>query len=193
MTPRGFHYSAGPADCAQARGYAAPNGLTGHCACGTRAAEQVARGGVAGCRVFCLSVWGCLLCWLLSFVFRCLPAPCCRGPGCSRLGLLLLGSCCGVVLLWPGGVAVAGRPVRLWCRRRVFLPAAFAGGLRLVGLSVAVSGCRWPVLAVGALVAGVGAVLCLSGLAVGALCVEAGVAGGGGFGCRRRFCKKFCG
>lgn len=146
---------------------------------------------VVGGRVF-LSVWGCLLCWLLSFVFLCLLARCCRGRGLFRLVPLLPVSCRGAVLLWLGGVVVVGRLVRLWCRRRVFLSAAFAGGLRRVGLSVAVSGCRWPVLAVGVLVGGSGAVLCLSGLLV-AVASDGGCAGGGGFGCRPRFWKNFCG
>ena len=178
MTPRGFHYVPLRGSFCQARVLThgaldkkplASNGIN-------------ARGGV---RVFCLSVWGCLLCWLLSFVCRCLLARCCRGRGCFRLGLLPLGSLCGVVLPLSGGVVVVGRLGRLWCRRRVFLSGAFAGGLRRGGLSGVVSGCRLRL----ALVAVGGAVLCLSGLPV-AVAFEGGCAGGGGVGCRPRLCKK---
>ena len=80
---RVFHYSAEPADFAQARGYAALT-ATGRCACGTRAVAGLAR---ARARCFRSLLWGCLLCWSslsLSFFL----APVLSGV---VLGFVLLG------------------------------------------------------------------------------------------------------
>lgn len=113
---------------------------------------------------------------LLFFACRCLLARCCPGRGRFRRGRRRLRSWLVAVVLCAGGVGCCGgglvrrrRCRRLWCRG-----VACVGGLRRVGLSAVVSGCRLSVS-----VAVVGAVPCPSGWAVAVLFVEPGLAGAG--------------
>lgn len=194
MTPRGFHYSAGPADCAQARRYAAPNGLRG---IALAAPAQFSPWPWRSSRsvVFCLSVWGCLLCGLSV----CLVFAVVGFAGRAVLGLRCAASCFVFVLPVVGG-AVA-------CLRRLFCLLAcravrcgFCGGGCALVLAVVLP-CRSAVcLAVGCGVAGCAGCrsvpVAVSRLRVGLLSAvgsDGGCAGGGGVGCRPRFWKNFCG
>ena len=185
MTPRGFHYSAGPADCAQARGYAAPNGLRG--------IALAAPARLNGCPwrwsrvvVFCLSVWGCLLCGL----FVCLVVAVVGFAGRAVLVLRCAASCFVFVLPVVGGAVVCLRGL---CLCRVVRCGGCGGGCALL-LLVAFLCLSAVCLAVGCGVAGCAgcrsvlvAVFRLRVPWLSAVGSEVGFVGGGGFGCRRRF------
>lgn len=188
MTPRGFHYSAGPADCAQARRDAAPNGLRG---IALAAPAQLSPWPWRSSRsvVFCLSVWGCLLCG--SSV--CLVVVVVGFAGRAALVLMCAASCCGCVLPVVGGAVACLRVLCLCLAVRcggcgggcalalaVVLPCLCAACLAVGFAVVGCAGCRSVPVAVSRLRVGW----------LSAVASEAGCAGGGGVGCRRRFCRK---
>lgn len=150
MTPRGFHYSAGPADCAQARRYAAPNGLRGIALAAPAQSNKLPVAVVAGCRVLsvCLGVFA-----VLAVVLR---VPLSSGSVLSRSWSFSSRSAaarflvrCRAALAWwrrrgrsVGSSVVPSSRVPVGCLRWWFAPRWLVGGR--VWLSVACSGGRCP-------------------------------------------------
>lgn len=143
--------------------------------------------------VFCLSVWGCLLCGLSV----CLVFAVVGFAGRAVLVLMCAASCFVFVLPVVGAAVVF---LRLLFSLRLAVRCGGCGGGCALVLAVVLP-CRSAVcLAVGCGVAGCAgcrlARVAVFRLRVGLLSAvgsEVGFAGGGGVGCRRRFWKKFCG
>lgn len=143
--------------------------------------------------VFCLSVWGCLLCGLSV----CLVFAVVGFAGRAVLVLMCAASCFVFVVPVVGAAVVF---LRLLFSLRLAVRCGLCGGGCALVLAVVLP-CRSAVcLAVGCGVAGCAgcrlARVAVFRLRVGLLSAvgsEVGFAGGGGVGCRRRFWKKFCG